>query len=118
MRRDQNPASANSSKRRKVGGETLVVNPPTAVTMTLMDVKSRFRNARKAVTTSQNDLKAMFDKHIDLFDDDEIMKILQKLAGDMNACFDGAKEGMTNIDRAVTWLRTSGKGIKTDDNIE
>jgi hypothetical protein len=111
MRRGDN-ASANSSKRRKTGGQAPTPTPALAAVMTLLEVKGRFGNARKSMNVSQNDLKKMFDKYMDVFDDDGIMKTLQKLADDMNGCFDGAKEGMENIDLAVKWLRASGKTTK------
>jgi hypothetical protein len=84
--------------------------------MALNDVRGRFRTARKNMNNSQNDLKLMFDKHVEVFDNDKIMEILQELAKNMNECFDGAKAGMTTLERATEWLKVNGTG--TFDKIE
>jgi hypothetical protein len=80
----------------------------TEVLMAMGDVRNRLARARNSMNTSQADLKRMFDKHVDLFDRDDIMKNLQDLAANLNACFDGAKDGMETVETTIEWLKNSG----------
>lgn len=60
----------------------------------------------------QQQMKELFDKHYQTFDDDEIMRVLQELSEHMNGVFDSAKEGMEAVERAVGWVR--GRDVKIE----
>lgn len=107
------PAPANSSKRRKIGeGQAVPGSAPTNRAVDeLLHVKGRLTNAKRDMTKSQCDMRDLFDKHYELFDDDEVMRVLQELSKNMNTCFDGAHAGMDSIDRALAWLNSTGRDI-------
>ncbi|ETN41082.1 uncharacterized protein HMPREF1541_03017 [Cyphellophora europaea CBS 101466] len=104
-------APANSSKRRKVGDGKAVAGsmPGNEIVEELQQLKHRFMLARRDMDKSQVDMRQLFDKHGAMFDDGRIMAILQDLAENLNGCFDRAKDGMDNVERAIAWLDGNGE---------
>ena len=110
---------ANSSaKRRKVGDGRAVSGtaPGDEIVPDMLQVKKRLMTARTDVNNSQAEMRAVFNKHHQRFDDDEIMRVLVALSKHMNKVFDGAKDGMESIDQAVAWINS--RGDSTIDMIE
>lgn len=112
------PNTPNSSKRRKMGdGEAVAgVSPTNKNVKELLDARSRFGNVRRTMNDSQADLKNWFDKHVHIFDGDELMRVLQQLATNLNACIDVASAGMQTTDRAVACLNSS-RNVMIDDGV-
>ena len=81
------------------------------LTKKLLLVKTKLDDARQSMNTCQATMKALFDTHYRKLDNDEMMMTLQKLSNHMNKAYDGSKDGMGEIDRAVALLNENKDGI-------
>lgn len=77
------------------------------ITRQLLLVKTKMDDARKSMNTCQQTMKVLFDTHYQNFDNEEMMAALQKLSNHMNTVYDGGRDGVGEIDRAITLLRES-----------
>ncbi|EXJ57519.1 hypothetical protein A1O7_07867 [Cladophialophora yegresii CBS 114405] len=80
------------------------------VTKELLLVKTRLKEATTNINNCQATMKALFDRHYAVFDNDETMMALQKLSGHMNKVYDGGKDGAGEIDKTLALLNiTQGR---------
>ncbi|ETI25423.1 hypothetical protein G647_02196 [Cladophialophora carrionii CBS 160.54] len=78
----------------------------------LLLVKTRLEEATTNMNNCQATMKALFDRHYAIFDNDETMMALQKLSNHMNKVYDGGKDGAGEMDKAMALLniRKDGAG--------
>ncbi|OCT47232.1 hypothetical protein CLCR_02262 [Cladophialophora carrionii] len=78
----------------------------------LLLAKTRLEEATTNMNNCQATMKALFDRHYAIFDNDETMMALQKLSNHMNKVYDGGKDGAGEIDKAMALLniRKDGAG--------
>lgn len=105
-------SNANFKAVRDPATQFVPIVPATTeasgITRKLRLVKTYLEDARKAMNTCQETMKATFDVHHEKFTDDETMAALRKLSDCMNKVFDGGKQGAAEVDKVVAWL-TQGK---------
>lgn len=77
------------------------------ITRQLLLVKTKLDDARKSMNSCQQTMKVLFDTHYKNFDNEEMMAALQKLSNHMNSVYDGGRDGVGEIDKAITLLRES-----------
>ena len=65
--------------------------PINLVTKKILNVKQKLEGIRIQVSGCQAEMKTLFDKHVDKFDDD-VLTVFENLAEAMNKAFDGAQD--------------------------
>jgi hypothetical protein len=102
------PSGPVNKKVKSNQGKALAVPRTNPVVREIMKVKNKLEQVRLDVNGCQASMKALFDKHRETFNDDEIMAVLQKLADAMNRAYDGAADGGKTAEKAAATLTFGG----------
>ncbi len=90
------------------------LTPEDKIITALLHAKTKLVNARNSMNGCQDEMKAMFDRHRDTLDNDQMMIFLRSLSNDMTKIWEGAKAGMDDADKAIDWMKMQARG---EDNL-
>ena len=74
----------------------------------ILKVMRKLEATRLEVNGCQADMKILFDKKKDSFDNDDVLVTFQQLADAMNRAYDGAQDGVKYADKAASLMTFGG----------
>lgn len=107
---DEDMVTVTQAAKKKVKTSRTTAAPASnnAITDGFLKVKRKLEAMRLEVNGCQADMKILFDKHKDRFNDD-VLVLLQELADAMNKAYDGAQGGVKYADKAASSMTFGGR---------
>ena len=94
-------------KRLKISSSKAVPTSNNPIADAILKVRRKLEATRLDVNGCQADMKILFDKHKDRFDDD-VLVMFQQLAEAMDKAYDGAQNGARYADKAASLMTFGG----------
>ena len=94
-------------KRLKISNSMAIPSSNNPIADAILKVKRQLEAIRLDVNGCQADMKILFDKNKDRFDDD-VLVMFRQLAEAMNKGYDGARDGVKYADKAASLMTFGG----------
>ena len=106
---EETHAQAPKKKAKNTqGAPALPPAPKNAVVDQILRVKGKLEATRLQVNGCQAQMKLLFDKHSDRFENDDTLKLFESLAEAMNKAYDGAQDAGKFAEKAASMLTFGG----------